>query len=147
MQQQHQLQRAGALEVRAMSVEAANRNPEACLSSPNDDRRTAKTRLADLTKERDRLVTKVKTVERDLGTERKTAGAPAKPPAQTGEGAKGAEGPRWRGRRGGGGGGGNAAGVRYLLAGAQALHAQSEAGAGQMSAPSTGLRISGWPCW
>ena len=39
----------------------------------------------------------------------------------------------------GGGGGGSAAGVRYLLAGAQAWHAQAEACAGQMSAVSTGL--------
>ena len=41
-----------------------------------------------------------------------------------------------------GGGGGSAAGVRYLLAGAQARHAQAEACAGQMSAVSTGLRMA-----
>ena len=40
------------------------------------------------------------------------------------------------------GGGGSAAGVRYLLAGAQAWHAQAEACAGQMSAVSTGLRMA-----
>ena len=39
-------------------------------------------------------------------------------------------------------GGGSAAGVRYLLAGAQAWHAQAEACAGQMSAVSTGLRMA-----
>ena len=39
-------------------------------------------------------------------------------------------------------GGGKAAGVRYLLAGAQAWHAQAEACAGQMSAVSTGLRMA-----
>ena len=38
--------------------------------------------------------------------------------------------------------GGNAANVRYLLAGAQAWHAQAEACAGQMSAVSTGLRMA-----
>ena len=37
-------------------------------------------------------------------------------------------------------GGGSAAGVRYLLAGAQAWHAQAEACAGQMLAVCTGLR-------
>ena len=41
----------------------------------------------------------------------------------------------------GGGGGASAAGIRYLLAGAQAWHAQAEACAGQMSAVSTGLRM------
>ena len=40
------------------------------------------------------------------------------------------------------GGGASAAGVRYLLAGAQAWHAQAEACAGQMSAVSTGLRMA-----
>ena len=39
-------------------------------------------------------------------------------------------------------GGGSAAGVRYLLAGAQAWHAQAEACAGQMSVVSTGLRMA-----
>ena len=39
-------------------------------------------------------------------------------------------------------GGASAAGVRYLLAGAQAWHAQAEACAGQMSAVSTGLRMA-----
>ena len=46
--------------------------------------------------------------------------------------------PRVTGR----GGGGSAAGVRYLLAGAQAWHAQAEACAGQTSAVSTGLRMA-----
>ena len=40
-----------------------------------------------------------------------------------------------------GGGGGSAAGVRYLVAGAQAWHAQAEACAGQKSSVSTGLRM------
>ena len=40
------------------------------------------------------------------------------------------------------GGGGSAAGVRYLLACAQAWHAQAEVCAGQMSAVSTGLRMA-----
>ena len=42
-------------------------------------------------------------------------------------------------------GGGSAAGVCYLLAGAQAWHAQAEACAGQMSAVSTGLRMAMMP--
>ena len=123
----------------AMSAEAANRDLEAHLSRANEDRRAAESRLADVTKERDCLVTRVKTLERDLGTARKAPPAPAKPPAQTGEGAEGAKGPP--GERAGGGGG-NAAGVRYLLAGAQAWHARAEACAGQMSAVSTGLRMA-----
>ena len=41
-----------------------------------------------------------------------------------------------------GGGGGSAAGVRYLVADAQAWHAQAEACAGQMSAVSTGPRMA-----
>ena len=39
-------------------------------------------------------------------------------------------------------GGASAAGVRYLLTGAQAWHAQAEACPGQMSAVSTGLRMA-----
>ena len=113
-----------------MSAEAANRDLEARRSRANEDRRAAETRLADITKERDRLAARVKTLECHLATACKAAGAPAKPPAQTREGAEGAEGPTVE--RAGGGGGGNAAGVRYLLAGAQACHAQAEAAAGQM---------------
>ena len=137
VEQQHQLQR-GAWEVRAMSGEDANRDLEARLSRANDDRRAAETRLAELTKERDRLVTRVKTLERDLGTAGKAAGALAKPPAKTGEGAEGAEGPPVERA----GKGANAAGVRYVLAGVQAWHAQAEACAGQMSTVSTGLRMA-----
>ena len=137
VEQLQQLQRAGAWEARVLSAEAANRDVEARLSRANEDRRDAESRLADVTKERDRLATKVKTLERDLATLRK-----AKPPAQAalaGEGPEGAEAPRVTGR---GGWGGSAAGVRYLLAGAQAWHAQAEACAGQMSAVSTGLRMA-----
>ena len=71
----------------ATSAEAASRDLEARLSRANDDTRAAETRLAEVTKERDRLVTKVKSLKRDLGTARKAAGALAKPPPQTGEGA------------------------------------------------------------
>ena len=137
-EQQHQLHRAGAWEARAVSAEAANRDLEGRLSRANEDRRAAESRLADVTKERDRLVTRVKTLERDLGTARMAAGAPAKPPAQTGEGVEGAEGPSGERARGGG----DAAGVRYLMAGAQACHAHAEACAGQMSVVSTGLRMA-----
>ena len=80
VEEQLLLQQAGASEAHAISAEAANRDLEARLSGANEDRRAAKSRLADVTKERDRLVTRVKTVERDLGTARKAAGAPAKPP-------------------------------------------------------------------
>ena len=138
VEQQELLQRAGAWEARAINAEAANRDLEARLSRANEDRRDAESRLADVTKERDRLTTRVKTLERDLATSRK-----AKPPpqvAQAGEGPEGAEPPP--ADRAGGGGGGSAAGVRYLLAGAQAWHAQAEACAGQMSAVSTGLRMA-----
>ena len=76
-----------------MSAQATNRDLEARLFRANDDRRAAETRLAELTKERDRLVTRVKTLERDLETAGMAAGAPAKPPAHTGDGAEGAEGP------------------------------------------------------
>ena len=71
------------------------------LSRANEDKRAAESRLAEDTKERDRLATRVKTLERDLGTARK-----AKPPAQAaqaGEGHEGAEAPP--GDRAGGGGG------------------------------------------
>ena len=119
-----------------ISAEAANRDSEARLSRANEDRRDAESRLADITKERDRLATKVKTLERDLATSRK-----AKPPAQAaqaGEGPEGAEAPP--GDRAGGRA--SAVGVRYLVAGAQAWHSQAEACAGQMSAVSTGLRMA-----
>ena len=125
VEQQQQLQRAGAWEAGAISAEAANRDLQARVSRANEDRRDAESRLADVTKERDRLATKVKTLERDLGTARK-----AKPPAQAaqaGEEPEGAEAPWVTGR---GGGGGSAAGVRYVLAGAQAWHPKAEACAG-----------------
>ena len=138
VEQQQLLQRAGASEARAISAEAANRDLEARLSRANEDRQAVKSRLADVTKELDRLLARVKTLERDLGTARKAAGAPAKPPAQVGQGAEGAEAPP--GERVGGAA--NVAGVRYLLAGAQAWHAQAEACAGQMSAVSCGLRMA-----
>ena len=101
VEQQQQLQRAVALEARSISAEAANHDLEARLSRANEDRRAAESRLADVTKERVRLVIRVKSLERDLGTARKAAGAPAKPLAQTGEGAEVAEGPKGKraGRR------------------------------------------------
>ena len=55
----------------------ANRDLEARLFKANEDKRDAQSRLADVTKERDRLATKVKTLERDVATSRK-----ARPPAQ-----------------------------------------------------------------
>ena len=128
-------QRAGAWEARAMSAEAANRDLEARLSRANEDRRDCESRLADVTKERDRLATKVKTLERYVATLRRAKQAAQ--PAEAVERAEGAEAPTPPGDRGGA----SAAGVRYLLAGAQAWHAQAEACAGQMSAVSTGLRM------
>ena len=127
-------QRAGAWEARAISAEGANRDLEARLSRANEDRRDCELRLADVTKERDRLATKVKTLQRDVATLRKAK--PAAQPAEAVERAEGAEAPP------GDKGGASAAGVRYLLAGAQAWHAQAEACAGQMSAVSTGLRMA-----
>ena len=129
-------QRAGAWEARAISAEAANRDLEARLSRANEDRRDCESRLADVTKERDRLATKVRTLERDVATLRKAK--PAAQPAEAVERAEGAKAPAPPAD----GGGGRAAGVRYLLAGAQAWHAQAEACAGQMSAVSTGLRMA-----
>ena len=129
-------QRAGAWEARAISAEAANRDLEACLSRAKEDRRDCESRLADVTKERDRLATKVKTLQRDVVT---VHGAkPAPQPAEAVERAEGAEAPAPPGDKGGA----SAAGVRYLLAGAQAWHAQAEVCAGQMSAVSTGLRMA-----
>ena len=98
--------------------------------------RDCESRLADVTKERDRLATKVRTPERDVATLRRAK--PAAQPAEAVERAEGAEAPAPPGDRGGA----SAAGVRYLLAGAQAWHAQAEACAGQMSAVSTGLRMA-----
>ena len=129
-------QRAGAWEARAISAEAANRDLEARLSRVHEDRRDCESRLADVTRERDRLPTKVQTLERDVATLRKAK--PAAQPAEAVERAEGAEAPAPPGDRGGA----SAAGVRYLLAGAQAWHAQAEACAGQMSAVSTGLRMA-----
>ena len=89
-------QRAGAWEARAISAEAANRDLEARLSRANEDRRDAESRLVVVTKERDRLATKVKPLERDVATLRK-----AKPPARAAQGPEGAEAPP--GDKGGGG--------------------------------------------
>ena len=79
----------------------------------------------------------MKTLERDLATLRK-----AKPPAHAAQAGEGPEGAEAAPGDKAGGGGGSAAGVRYLLAGTQARHAQAQACAGQMSAVSTGLRMA-----
>ena len=129
-------QRAVAWEARAISAEAANSNLEARLSRANEDRRDCELRLADVTKERDRLATKVKTLERDVATLRKAK--PAAQPAEAVERAEAAEAPAPANDKGGA----SVADVGYLLAGAQAWHAQAEGCAGQMSAVSTGLRMA-----
>ena len=129
-------QRAEAWEARAISAEAANRDLEARLSRANEDRRDCESRLPDVTKERDRLATKVKTLERDVATLRRAK--PAAQPAEAVERVEGAEAPAPPGDKGGP----SAASVRYLLAGAKAWHAEAEACAGQMSAVSTGLRMA-----
>ena len=90
---------AGAWEARAISAEAANRDLEARLSGAYEDKRDSESRLADVTKERDRLAAKVKTLERDLATLRKAK--PAAQPAEAVERPEGAEAPP--GDRGGGG--------------------------------------------
>ena len=97
-------QRAGAWEARAISAEAANRDLETRLSRANEDRRDSASRLADVTKERDRLATKVKNLERDLATLCKAK--PAAQPAEAVERPEGAAAPP------GDKGGGSAAGVR-----------------------------------
>ena len=84
-------QRAGAWEARAISAEAANRYLEARLPRANKDRRDCESRLADVTKERDRLATKVKTLERDVATLRRAKLAAQ--PAEAVERAEGAEAP------------------------------------------------------
>ena len=84
-------QRAGAWEARAINAEAANRDLEARLSRANEDRRDCESQLADVTKERDRLATKVKTLEQDVATLRKAK--PAEQPAEAVERAEGAEAP------------------------------------------------------
>ena len=122
-------QRAGAWEARAISAEAANGDLEARLSRANEDRRDCESRLADVTKERDRLATKVKTLERDVATLRRAK--PAAQPAEAVERAEGAEAPAPPGDKGG-----------ASAAGAQAWHAQAEACAGQMSAVCTDLRMA-----
>ena len=127
-------QRAGAWEARAISAEAANRDLEARLSRANEDRRDAELQVVDVTKERDRLAAKVKTLERDVATLRKAK--PAAQPAEAVVRAEGAEAPP------GDKGGAIDAGVRYLLAGAQVWHAQAEACDGQMLAVSAGLRMA-----
>ena len=144
VEQQHQLQRAGAGEVRAMSAEAANCDLDARLSRANDDRRATETRLAEVTKERDRLVTRVKTLERDLGTARKATGAPAKPLAYTGEGAEGTEGPPVeRAGRGGGGGAMPPVSGTFWPARRPGMPRPGHAPATcQPCRPA-----SGWPCW
>ena len=73
VEQEQQLQRSGAWEVRAISAEAANHDLESRSCRANEDRCAADSRLADVTKERDRLVTRVKSLERNLGTARKAA--------------------------------------------------------------------------
>ena len=136
VQERVEQQRAGAWEARAISAEAANRDLEARLCRADEDRRDSESRLADVNKERDRPAAKVKTLERDLATLRKAK--PAAEPAEVVERLEGAEAPPGDS----GAGGASAAGVLYLLAGAQAWHAQAEACAGQMSAVSAGLRMA-----
>ena len=91
-------QRAGSSQARAFSAEAANRDLEARMSRANEDRRDAESRLADVTKQRDLLAAKVKTLERNLATSRKAK--PAAQAAQAGERPEGADVPP--GDRGGG---------------------------------------------
>ena len=92
-------QRAGAWEACAISAEAANRDLGARLSRVHEDRRDCESRLEDVTKERDRLATKVRTLERDVATLRKAK--PAAQQAEAVERAEGAEAPAPHGDRGG----------------------------------------------
>ena len=135
VEQQQLLQRAGAWEARAISAEPANRDIEARLSRANEDRRDAESWLADVTKERYRLATKVKTLEPIW--RRRARQSHRHRQHRQGRGLRVPRPPRVTGW-----GGAGAVGVRYLLAGAQAWHAQAEACAGEMSAVSTGLRMA-----
>ena len=75
VQQQQQQQRRGAWAVRALSAKAATRDLRARLSRANEDTRDAETQLAAVTRERERLASRVKAVERDLGTRVRPRGA------------------------------------------------------------------------
>ena len=87
-----------------------------------------------LRRDKAHLTAKVKTLEWEAAQQARTAGGNA--PGSTAEGA--AEGPTAEK----GGGAPNAAGTRFLLAGAQAWHVQAEAAARQMSDAATGLRMA-----
>ena len=82
--------------------------------------------------DKDILQAKVNTLEREA---RRAKGGRVPQPTAEGD----TESPR---AREAGGGGGNPAGTRFLLAGAQAWHAEAEAAHGQMSAVATGPRMA-----
>ena len=119
VEQHTQHQQHATWEVCAVSAEAADRDLKARLSEANEDRRAAGTELAAIRRDKDRLASRTKTLERDLATARKATGD--RPPGQTGEGEP--EGPTAERA----GWGGNPAVVRYLLPGSQAGHARAEA--------------------
>ena len=103
-QQQHR----ATWEVRAISAEAAQRDLEARLAKANEDRQAAKAERDALRRDKDRLTTKVKMLEREAAPRAKGPGGRA--PGSTAEGE--AKGPTAET----GGGGGNAAAAPFLLA-------------------------------
>ena len=118
---EHQQQQLGTWQVHAISAEAAQHDWEAHLAKANEDRRAAEAQRDALRRHKERLTTKVKTLERDAAQRAKAPGGRVTRPTAEGE-VEGSTTKR--------GGGGSAAGTRFLLAGAQAWHSQAEAAAG-----------------
>ena len=104
-------------------AEAAQRDLEAHLAKANEDRQAAKVEGDTLCRNKERLTTKVKTLEREAAHRARAPGGRAPGPRVVGLAG---------GPMAGLGGGGNTAGTRFLLAGVQAWHAQAEAAVGQM---------------
>ena len=119
-----QQQQRATWEVCAISAEAAQRDLEARLAKANEDRRAAEVERDALCRDKDRLTTKVKILEREVAQRARAPGGKAPGPTAEGE----AQGPTAER----GVGAPNATGARFLLAGAQAWPAQAEAAAGQM---------------
>ena len=79
VEQQQQKQLHATWKVRAISAEAAQRDVEACLTKANKHKRAAETGCAALRRDKDRLLAKVKTLERDLAEAQGTGGQGTRP--------------------------------------------------------------------
>ena len=117
-QQQQQQQQSEPWQVRAISTEATVRDMEQRLAEANEEKRAAEVERDALRRDKEHLTAKVKTLEREA---QRAKGGRALGPTAEGE----PEGPT--AERAVGGGAPNPAGTRFLLAGAQAWHAQAEA--------------------